>query len=198
MIATKKLYEFVRDLIATIPDINHFDWWNNNIINDGIQTSYPTPAVFFEYNTIVWESSTAGTDRNCSTGTPEQKGIGEFTLHIIYKKIESSAIDAAEVSHLDIVAQVYKKVHFSGLSETFIEGPLQRIRDEQVLAHTVLRNWSVAFSFNIFEIAEADPNVEDVFPWTDDVQIEAVDANLNPVPPYLGPGEGITFTIKKT
>jgi len=198
MIATELLYQFIKGLIATIPEIKHFDWWNDNTSPEMQEagTSFPKPAVFFEYNPIVWEPSTAGTDKNQSSGTPQQMATAEFNLHIIYKKIESSAIDAAEVSHMQIVELVFRKVHFSGITENYLVGHIQRIRDEQVLTHRVLRDWPLAFGATLFECPTPDADVQPVEPWTPDVQIEIKDKDLNDIEPFTKPGGGIVFTVE--
>lgn len=187
MIAVKLLYTFVRSIMANLDGINHFDWWNDNIAGDGIQKPYPTPAVFFELGGITWEPSTLGSVKNSSSKLPEQVGNCEFTLHIIHKKIDSSAIDASEISHLDVVQAVYEAVHFSGRGEPFIQGAIQRLRDDMVLTHNVLRDWPMTFYANLYECPLAD-EVVDLTPWT-----AAIDFDLHP--PYTDGGEGITFNI---
>lgn len=174
MIVVKQLYQLIRLKImgdATKPGkngvrvIKHFDWWNDNVVNDGIQRPFPTPAVFFELNFISWSPSTKGAVKNKATLSPEQQGIGEFTLHIVHKKTQTAAVDAAEVSHLDHVEWVFRQIHFSGAKERFLQGPIQRVRDEAVLTHTVLRDWPVVFSINLFEPALEDTTLAQVVPW---------------------------------
>lgn len=190
MIAVELLYQLVKAAIVGIPGddsnngvevIKHFDWWNANVAQDGVQTPYPTPAVFFELNFIDWLPSTRGAVKNKSTGLPEQQGVGQFTLHVIHKKINSSAVDASEVQHMAEVAEVYKAVHFLGQDQPFLEGGIQRVRDNGVLTHNVLRDWPLSFEFNLFECALADEDIIELFPWLANIIINSTRPYLLPV-----------------
>lgn len=193
MLASKALYEYVKTLIATIPANQYYDWWNENVINEEIQKPYPTPAVFFELLTIIWDPSTQGSVKNQSSGSPEQVGQCEFTLHIIWKKNSSLTNDQDELDHADHVEKVFRKVHFAP-SVNFIEGNIQRLRDEPIAAHTVLRDYPLTFSCRIYECAEINPALVPVDPWAADVQInQEVDA----AKPYTDPGAGLTFEIQQ-
>jgi hypothetical protein len=178
MIAIKLLYNFVKSKIDTITTIKHFDWWNSNVANERKQTSYPTPAVFFEMGVVAWQPSTKGSAKNSSSGVPQQQGVGSFTLHIIHKKIESSARDQAEVSHLDHVEAVFKALHFAGGELPFLQGPIQRLQDEVISTHSVLRDWPMVFSVALYEAPEADADLTDVEPWAAEIEVIAENVNI--------------------
>jgi len=170
MLAVKELYNYIKTRLFleddnfSAPLVKHFDWWNENVLNEAQGTPYNTPAVFFELTLTTWERSTKGNVNNQSTLVPEQKGDCEFTLHIIYKKIDSSAIDESELNHLDVVEDVYKRIH-GAPPVGAVQGFIQRLRDETVLVHTVLRDYPLTFSAELFECAAEDQTLTEVTPW---------------------------------
>lgn len=195
MSAIGDLYNLVKARLTTdqqspaVGIIKHFDWWNDNIIQDGTQTPFPTPAVFFELNFMSWDPSTVGSSKNDSSLLPEQNGTGEIILHVVHKKTEGNAPDGAELNHLDEVDAVYRAIHFFGKGQSFLNGAIQRVRDETVLTHTVLRDWPIAFAVNLFECARPDETLEEVSPWEPEVTVEANE-------PYTDPGPSLSFNLK--
>lgn len=202
MIAIKQLYELVKTTVLQIPApgspafgetgfiplIKKFDWWNDNLIQQPDQTSYPTPAVFFEVAFMSWLPTSKGSVKNNSTLNPEQSGQGEFILHIVHKKIDSSSEDASELAHIDEVNLVFRAVHFLGSDESFLQGPVQRVRDETVLTHQVLRDWPMSFNMSLFECAQEDETLAEVTPWDPDITVEAEE-------PYTDEGPGLTIQL---
>lgn len=152
MSAKKEVYLLVKKLISEIPEIKHFDVWNENVERDGEVTSFPAPAVFFEWITTLWEPSTVGNTQNIDDARPNQQGKAMFGLHIVIKK--TNVKDEDELEHYDIESLVYDKIHFKTFEDTtpdFIEGKIQRIGDEPILRHKVWRDWTVIYSVNILE-----------------------------------------------
>lgn len=190
MSAIKDLYIYVKELVEAIPEIEFFDWWNDNVITDGQNTPYPRPAVFFELRSVSWNYATKGTVKNQSTANPERTGDAEFALHIIYDKKDSSGQDVSELVHLDYVEAVYLAVNFSP-SKPFIEGQIQLLRDETVPTHTVLRDWPQVYSVRLYECPTVDPNITEVTPW-------APILDYTPqLPPYMQPPSGITIKLRR-
>ena len=91
---------------------------------------------------------------------------------------------------MDEVDVVYRAIHFFGKGQPFLNGAIQRVRDETVLTHTVLRDWPIAFAVTLFERADEDPSLQDVTPWTAQINTEAGS-------PYVEPGPSIKFEIKE-
>lgn len=143
----KELYLKIKELVKGIPEIKHWDAWNNNVIRDGEVTSYPTPAVFYEFISCIWEPSTRGSIINTTDKTPNQSGVFEIALHIVIKKTKKADLD--EIRHYDVENLVYQKIHFSELD--IIEGTIQRLRSEAVPDHNVLRDWSIVYGGKIIQ-----------------------------------------------
>lgn len=152
MSARKDVYLLVKSLIVAIPEIKHFDVWNDNIERDGEVDSFPTPAVFFEWTKGLWEASIKGKIDNRDDLFPNQNGDLEFTLHIVIKK--TSVEDQDELLHYDIEDLVYKAVHFQSIldpNSDFIEGKIQRFADDTILRHKVWREWPVVYTVRVLE-----------------------------------------------
>jgi len=151
MSAKKDVYLLVKKLIGEIPEIKHFDVWNENVQRDGEVTSFPTPAVFFEWTTSLWELSTVGSTQNEDDTRPNQHGKMTLGLHIVIKK--TNVKDEDELFHYDIESLVYDKMHFKSFESEpdFIEGKIQRIGDEPILQHKVWRDWTVLYDVNVLE-----------------------------------------------
>jgi hypothetical protein len=189
MSAISDLYAYVKERVGLVSSIKHFDWWNENVQTDGENTPYQRPACFFELNTIIWDQSTIGTAKNESSGNPEQAGNAEFTLHIIYDKKDSGGIDKSEIDHLIYIDEVYRFVHFAP-SKPFIEGRMQRLREDPVPVHKVLRDWPMVFAVRLFEIPQVDPEIVPVEPWTEEV------IYISEEKPYTDPPSGITIDLQ--
>lgn len=152
MSAKKEVYLLVKKLIGEIPEILHFDVWNDNVERDGEVTPFPVPAVFFEWTTSLWNVSTVGNTQNVDDTRPNQQGSLTFSLHIVIKK--TNVKDEDEIKHYDIEGIVYDKIHFKSFEEPtpdFIEGKIQRISDDTILRHKVWRDWTVVYSVNVLE-----------------------------------------------
>ena len=152
MSAKKDVYLLVKGLINAIPEIKHFDVWNDNVQRDGEGTSFPTPAVFFEYTSAVWQMSTIGNTQNEDDIRPNQQGALVFGLHIVIKK--TNVADQDEIKHFDIEELVYNAIHFKSFEEPkpdFIEGKMQRVSEDSVLRHKVWRDLTVNYQANVLE-----------------------------------------------
>ena len=152
MSAKKEVYLLVKELINAIPEIKHFDVWNDNVERDGEVTSFPVPAVFFEWTTALWNLSTVGNSQNSDDLRPNQQGTLTFGLHIVIKK--TNVLDQDELKHYDIESLIYDKIHFKSFEEPtpdFIEGKIQRIGDDAILRHKVWRDWTVTYAVNVLE-----------------------------------------------
>ena len=152
MSAKKEVYLLVKGLVKDIPDIKHWDVWNDNVERDGEVDSFPTPAVFFEWTSALWEESTEGSTQNIDDSLPNQKGTLDFTLHIVIKKSQTEEKD--EIDHFDIEELVYKAVHFKTIADddtNFIEGKIQRISEETVLRHNVYRDKPIVYRVRVIE-----------------------------------------------
>lgn len=174
MSAKKELYLMVKGLVKEIPQIKHWDVWNNNILRDGEVTPFPTPAVFYEFVSGSWDKSTKGSTLNQTAITPIQSGLCEIAIHVIIKKTRIKGKD--EIRHYDIENLVYKKLHFK--KGNCIEGALQRVRDEAVPDHNVWRDMTVVYSATLLESGESgiDCEIEEVenvdFDTSVDLQID--------------------------
>ena len=152
MSAKKEVYLLVKGLVSLIPEIKHWDVWNDNIERDGEVDSFPTPAVFFEWSAGTWQPSTVGSTQNFDDILPNQNGDLQFTLHIVIKKSKLQEKD--ELDHYDIEQLVYEAVHFKTVLNPeldFIEGKIQRFSDENILRHKVWRDWPVVYALRVFE-----------------------------------------------
>ena len=152
MSAKKEVYLLVKGLIELIPEIKHFDVWNDNVERDGEVDSFPVPAVFFEWTAGIWENSSVGSSENLDDIIPNQNGNLEFTLHIVIKK--SSTEDVAELEHYDVEQLVYEATHFKTVLNPdmdFIEGKIQRIGEETILRNDVWRDWPVVYGLRVLE-----------------------------------------------
>ena len=152
MSAKKEIYLLVKELIGELPEILHFDVWNDNVERDGEVTPFPTPAVFFEWTTAIWNKSEIGNSQNFDDLRPNQKGELTFGLHIVIKK--TNVADQDELKHYDVEELVYNAIHFKSFEEPtpdFIEGKIQRIGDDAILRHKVWRDWTVLFGVDVLE-----------------------------------------------
>lgn len=186
MAAKGNLYQYIKDQVYTIPGVKFFDWWNENLIQEAAGTPYPTPAVFFELLRLDWDESTIGSQEKESDKTPEQYGECVFVLHIIIKKTDSRKPDAAEIAHLSVIDEVYKKIHFSGAGKIWLSGRIQRQAELNTQAHRVLRDWPTAYKCRLYECpitAIGTPELETLTP---DISVNAKLApDITIIPPGL-------------
>jgi len=193
MSVLKELYNHVKTNVTLLSSIKHFDYWNENIQNQDVATSYQTPAVFFEYSTIEWIESTKGSFEKCTDKTPPLQGYAEFTLHIVIRKNESSDIDTSELRHFDVINDVYKSVQWTTFDQ--IEGHIERKRDQDDINHNALRDWQMTFGCNVLESGET--NIGNTIIDAND-PVGTIDAEINVDPqvdmPFIG-GNGIKFNL---
>lgn len=181
MSAKKEVYLLVKGLIALIPEIKHFDVWNENVERDGEVTPFATPAVFYEWSSCVWEPSTEGTVENLDDLRPNQKGKLQFTLHIVIKK--TNVADQDEIAHYDTEQLVYDALHFkSALNPEldFIEGKIQRFSEDTIPRHNVWRDLPVIYSVDVIECGTTgvdDGSLEDAQPVDFEVTPELIIKN---------------------
>ena len=181
MSVKKETYLLVKSLIGAVPGIKHFDVWNENLERDGEVDSFPTPAVFFEWSSSVWDLSTEGSVENLDDVRPNQKGKLQFTLHIVISK--SNVEDEDEVFHYDVEELVYDAIHFKTVlnpDNDFIEGKIQRFSDEVILRHNVWRDWPVIYSVDVIECGATgidDGSLEDAQPVDFEVTPELLISN---------------------
>ena len=152
MSAKKEIYLLVKGLIGLIPDIKHFDVWNDNVERDGEGTSFPTPAVFFEWSSATWSPSTKGSEDNLDDIIPNQHGNLQFTLHNVIKK--TNVADQDELLQYDIEQLIFEAIHFQTFlnpDQDFIEGKIQRFGEETVIRHQVWRDAPVIYSVDVLE-----------------------------------------------
>lgn len=194
MSAKKEVYLLVKGLVSLIPEIKHFDVWNDNVERDGEVDSFPTPAVFFEWSSSVWEKSSVGSTENFDDKIPNQNGSLEFTLHIVIQKVSTE--DVAELEHYDIEQLVYEAVQFQTVLNPeldFIEGKIQRLTDIPILRNQVWRDWPVVYSVNVLECGKTgidDGTLEDAAPF--DV---VLDVDLIIETPIPSTGNGLNIII---
>lgn len=152
MIATARLYEFVKSLVTALPEIQHFDYWNDNVraVEGSLDTPFRTPAVFLEVQSVLWDPSPLQSERIQSGSSPDQYGTITFGLHIVTRKAHSSGPDASEVAAFDVVEKVFRAVHFKGSSEGKIQR-IQRSQEGQPYGSRVLFDWPMYFSSRLFE-----------------------------------------------
>jgi hypothetical protein len=194
MSVKKETYLLVKTMIDALPGIKHFDVWNENVARDGEITPFPTPAVFFEWSSSVWEPSTEGSVDNLDDVRPNQKGKLQFTLHIVISK--NNTQDEDEIAHYDVEALVYDAIHFKSVVDPetdFIEGKIQRFSDDTILQHKVWRDWPVIYSVDVMECGKTgiDDTLEDAQPVDFEITPELLIENK------VDNGSGkITFNIK--
>lgn len=183
MSAFKELYLAVKAKVEAIPEIKHYDYWNSNVDRDDVRGN-STPAVFFEYSDIIWTRKTENLGQSigeCSDIYPPQRGELDFTLHIVFAKKDSSAIDASELLQFDIVDSVYKAVNHLRL-DRMIE-PLYRLSDLDDNNNSVLRDWQTTFRAVIEEDGDTalGDTIVDAAPVGFDYTIDADAPYLNPM-----------------
>jgi hypothetical protein len=196
MSAKKEVYLLVKGLVSLIPEVKHWDAWNDNVERDGEVDSFATPAVFFEWTAGAWDNSKKGGVGNYTDILPSQDGNLQFTLHIVIKK--SSTEDVAELEHYDIEQLVYEAVHFKSILNPeldFIEGKIQRLSDDTILRHKVWRDWPVVYSVQVLECGKSgidDGSLEDAQPVTFEVTPELIIKHTGNEKPGV-----LTFNISK-
>lgn len=189
MSAKKEVYLLVKEIINEIPEIKHFDVWNDNVERDGEVTPFPVPAVFFEWTTGIWSLSTKGNVQNLDDLRPNQQGNLTFGLHIVIKK--TNVADEDELFHYDIEELVYNAIHFKSFDPPepdFIEGKIQRIGDDAILRHNVWRDWVVNYMVNVLECGTTgidNDSVVDSQPVDFDVETELTIKNTEKPKPSL-------------
>lgn len=189
MSAKKEVYLLVKGLISLIPEIKHFDVWNDNVERDGEVTSFAEPAVFFEWTQSQWDKSTVGSTGNFDDVLPNQKGNLEFTLHIVIKK--TNVADQDELLHYDIEQLIYEAIHFKSILNPdldFIEGKIQRSFDDTILRHKVWRDWPVKYTVEVIECGKSgidDGSLTDAQPVDFEVEPELIIPNTPKNSPSL-------------
>lgn len=181
MSAKKEVYLLVKKLIKEITEIKHFDVWNDNTERDGEVTSFPVPAVFFEWSSTVWMPSTKGSTNNLDDTIPNQHGDLQFTLHQVSKKTNVEEQD--ELSQYDIEQLIYEKIHFKTFDDPdvdFIEGKIQRFGEETIIRHKVWRDVPVIYSVEVIECGKTGigDTLEDAQPVDFEVEPELVIKNI--------------------
>ena len=176
MSAKKEVYLLVKGLVSLIPEIKHWDVWNDNVNRDGEVDPFPTPAVFFEWTASSWSESTVGNEQNFDDVLPNQDGSLQFTLHIVIKKSKLQEQD--ELDHYDIEQLIYEAVHFKTVLNSeldFIEGKIQRFSDDTILRHNTWRDWPVVYALKVIECGKTgidDGTIEDAQPIDFEVEPE--------------------------
>ena len=176
MNAKKEVYLLVKGLVSLIPEIKHWDVWNDNTERDGEVDPFPTPAVFFEWTAGLWEPSSIGSTQNLDDLLPNQNGDLQFTLHIVIKKSQTEEKD--ELDHYDIEQLIYQAIHFKTILNPeldFIEGKIQRTSDDTILRHKVWRDWPVVYSVRVLECGNSgidDGSIVDAQPVDFEVEPE--------------------------
>lgn len=192
MIATRQFYEYVKTIVTGLPENKHWDYWNENLLQEERIKNFPVPATFFEYNQILWQPSQDGSLGTESDKLPNQYGDVVFTLHNIMSKKSSGSPDKDELDHFDYIEKVFRAVHFAGKDQDFVIGKIQRQGEGQVPAHQVLRDWPMVFTVRLMEIGTTDIG-------GDIVEVPGATAEIIPDPqlsPYVSEGPDITFDIK--
>ncbi len=181
MSVRKSTYLRVKELITAIPEVKHWDVWNDNVERDGEVDSFPAPGVFFEWTKGLWNPSVKGSVENLDDIIPNQKGNLEFTLHIVIKK--SKTEDKDELDHYDIEQLIYEAIHFQSILDPdndFIEGKIQRLADDIILRNDVWRDWPVVYNVEVMECGKTgidDASLTDAQPVDFEVEPELVIPN---------------------
>jgi hypothetical protein len=196
MSVLKKLYNHVKTIITTdVTEVKHFDYWNENINNQDISTSYATPAVFFEYSLVEWEEPSKGSLDECTDKYPNQQGMVDFTLHVVIRKNESSAIDASELMHFDISDAVYKALSFTTFDE--MEGHIIRLREQDDINNRVLRDWQITFRCHLLELGGTEIG-DEIIDANDPIGTIDFEAPIDPQidQPFIDGDNDIHFNIQ--
>lgn len=72
------LYNDLKEVITKeVPEVRHFDLWNNNVVFVEQDIPWERPAVFLEFGDIEWQAV------KCDGGERVCRGSGEIFLHIV-------------------------------------------------------------------------------------------------------------------
>jgi len=91
-------------LIAKVPEINYFDWWNNQLNNEEEDLPFNFPAIFMEYDPINWQT----------LGRKRQAAIVTFRLYIAIDNLmekssnEKEKIREGALKDTDIISCIFK------------------------------------------------------------------------------------------
>ncbi|MDR0677687.1 MAG: hypothetical protein LBF57_03380 [Holosporaceae bacterium] len=105
----KKIYLKIIELLVEGELIKHVDLWNENIQYITEEQAWSTPAVFVEFEPIIWMPFPGGV----------QEGTVTVRLHIITRCIEptndSSPYKDSALAYLDMLDSINSRIHgFSG------------------------------------------------------------------------------------
>ena len=175
-LAAKTLYLEVKDKILAIDEINHFDYWNEEFINESDTTPFPKPAVFFELDGIAWETQRTrrGSIKDGSDKIPLQYGECTFTLHCLVRKIDGD-LDQTEILHFDYLTSIYEVIHTLSIPNV-TSSRVQRLNTNATAPHKAIRDFSETYSFRIIECPTTNigDSLTEVTPWDSNITGESI------------------------
>lgn len=118
MTTREEIYNTIKERLEDIPEIKHIDLWNHNVEFIEQETAWERPAVFIEFQPIIWQPIVSGIEYrgqvtvnlHIVTDWNEQKSIGEFRLlEEIHKTL--AEIEGETFAEFDIVSSTTNHNH---------------------------------------------------------------------------------------
>jgi len=173
------VYNGVKTRLSTISSVKTVELFNSQYNNEARERVTAYPALFIEFQEVVWAMSSHRAGRNVKKTvdignlTHQQKGNMTIVIHIVYQTLKTETDSFAEIDA--IVTDVYRAL--ANLEITDDCTGLQRASDEQDTDHDGVVVWKTTFTLDVEEKAWNDTNI--------------VDANIESETP-------ITLTINQT
>lgn len=165
-----ELINYFKDKIAEIPEIKHFDLWNNQIYNEQTEISFNTPAVFLDFSQILWNTSIG--QQQISNVLYNQKGDIMITLWLVFNSLSTYLKTFANVISpvRDLLLAKFN------LQEVLGIGTLVRVSEEFDNNHDAVSYWKITFNLSITETLT-------------DTELQEITANLdlNITAPVINP-----------
>lgn len=90
MDARLEMFEAIKELVEEqIPEIKHFDMWNENVVYAEQDEAYPLPALFLEFGKIEWNPVKNGTFQGQRLDAMSV-GFGPVRFHLVTEWGEGS------------------------------------------------------------------------------------------------------------
>jgi len=140
-----EIVNYIKDKVSTIPEILHFDLWNNQIYNEQTEVSFNTPAVFLDFSQLTWDTSTG--QQHLSNTLFTQKGDITITLWLVVNSL---------APYLETFTNIIMPIRTLLLATLNLQeipniGSLIRLSEEYDNNHDGVCFWKITFNLRLLE-----------------------------------------------
>lgn len=160
-----ELYLFIKTLImggdyndngdvtnyTGVDGINHFMFWNNELIQPERKDNYPVPAVFLEFTNADVTRSYVHTSETNELAVTEDKVV--FVLHVISPKVNSELREEDYLAQIDLIDEIYKSIQDKKLK---LSKKIKKISELQDNDSSVLMDWQMTFEVILINCGDTE------------------------------------------